>query len=893
MTTASQPPRAPKPLRKKKSDQRDPRRVVMGFVLISLLSLLVVAGLGAATLWHFSHDLPKIITPEDYRPLTVTQVLSHPAGKNGAAAPEAEVLGEFFKQRRYIVPYEKFPEVVVKAFISAEDDKFFEHPGINIMSLVRAAIANFRAGRVVQGGSTITQQVAKSFLYGNTLAERSFSRKIRELILTYRIEKNLNKKQILYLYLNQIYLGHGAYGAQSAARTYFRKDVGAISVAEAALMAGMNQAPGKYSPLLNPKRAKERQLYVLKRMLENGYITQAQYTEASAQPLRIFHDEDLNTQYAGYLVEHIRRYLVETYGEKAVYEDGLTVTVPTSRELSLAAHRSVRDGLEAVDKRIGYRGPIQQLTSNEEIEKFLKDLRLSLIERRVHFLMFMPDGHMDPEQAMKSANVNSEAQLLVTGEHYQAVVTSLDEKRKSIGVLIGGVKGEIPFSRMSWARRIKDEKTGERPREPKNVGDVVARGDVVWAKVLENSEKGLTLGLSQEPQVQGALFSIEASTGYVLAMEGGYNFDASEFNRATQAQRQPGSSFKPLIYSAALEKGFTPATIIVDSPIVYEDTESGKWKPANFEEKFYGDTTFRQALIKSRNVPTIKILQAIQVPYVIDYVKRLGMSAKFNNDLSISLGSTAMSLLEMTKVYAVFARLGRRVNPIFITQVRDRDGKVLEEQAPQVLPAVVKIPPLEEPADGEPVATASPAAPINESARRAPFHLPKYPPADDPDQILDPRVAFVMTHLMSEVVSYGTGHEAKNLGRPAAGKTGTTSDYIDALFIGYTPHVVTGSWVGFDNQKPIGPGETGARAALPIWLGYMKDAVKGYPETDFVVPPQVVFTSIDAATGKLAPANSSTAIREAFIEGTQPTEVVEPGRAKPASQGDFFKEDTE
>ncbi len=884
---AAQPPQAPKAIRKKR---RRAKRPLLLFGAIFVLGTLGFAAIAGATLWKFSLDLPKLITVADYRPLTVTQVLAAPkpaAGGSKAEAAEPEVLGEFFKQRRYIVPYEKFPDVVVRAFISAEDDKFFEHPGINVVSMARAAIANFRAGRVVQGGSTITQQVAKSFLYTNTLAERSFSRKIRELILAYRLEKNLSKQQILYLYLNQIFLGHGAWGAQAAARTYFRKDISKVSVAEAALLAGMPQAPSKYSPLLNPKRAKERQLYVLKRMLENGYINQAQYTEASAQPLRIYHDENVSDQYAPYFVEHVRRYLMEKYGEKAVNEDGLIVTIPTTRELSLAAHRSVRDGLEAVDKRVGYRGPIQHLSSNEEIETFLKELRLGLIEKKIHFMMFLPDGRMDPEAAMKNAGINTETQLLTVGEHYQAVVTSIDDKRKAAGVLIGGVKGEIPFARMSWAKRVKDEKSNERPKEPKAVSDVVSKGDVVWAKVLENSDKGLTLGLSQEPQVQGALYSIDANTGYVIAMEGGYSYDLSEFNRATQAQRQPGSSFKPIIYAAALEKGFTPASIIVDSPIVYEDSESGKWKPINFEEKFYGDTTFRQALIKSRNVPTIKILQAIQVPYAVDYAKRLGMTAKFNNDLSISLGSTAMPLSEITRTYAVFARLGRRVNPAYIVQVRDRDGKVLEETAPQVLPSSVKIPPLEPPkADAAQALAADPNA-------KQPFALPSYPPADDPDQVIDPRVAFVMTHLMSEVVAYGTGHEAKNLGRPAAGKTGTTSEYIDALFIGYTPNIVTGSWVGFDNQKSIGPLETGARAALPIWLGYMKEAVKGYPETDFTVPPQVVFTSIDAATGKLAPPNSSTSIREAFIEGTQPTETSEPGHAKPASQGDFFKEDTE
>jgi penicillin-binding protein 1A len=345
-------------------EQFSPRKIPMGLqkdsgwifktvFLLGVGSTLVVMMIAAAVFWHFSRGLPRIITVADYRPLGVTRIL----GSNGKESVE---LGEFFKERRYLIPYERIPDHLIRAFISAEDDRFFEHPGINILSIIRAGIANFKAGHVVQGGSTITQQVAKSLLL---TPERSFDRKIKEVILASRIEQNLTKQQILYLYLNQIYLGHGAYGAQAASRTYFRKDISEISIAEAALLAGMPQAPGKYSPLLNPKKAKERQLYVLRRMMENRYISPAQMTEAAGQPLRIFHDEDLNGKFAPYYVEHIRKYLVEKYGEKAVYEDGLTVSVPTTPELSLVAKKSLKDGLLAVDKRIGYRGPIQHLRS--------------------------------------------------------------------------------------------------------------------------------------------------------------------------------------------------------------------------------------------------------------------------------------------------------------------------------------------------------------------------------------------------------------------------------------------------------------------------------------------------------------------------------------------------
>jgi penicillin-binding protein 1A len=845
------------------------------FLMGAGCTLLGLAGVGLL-FWQFSHDLPKLITVADYRPLTVTRIVGAPDPAN---PKEDATIGEFYKERRYLIPYEKIPEVVVRAFISAEDDRFFEHGGINFSSMIRASIANFRAGRVVQGGSTITQQVAKSLLHDN---HRNFVRKIREVILANRMEHALTKQQILYLYLNEIYLGHGAYGVQAAARTYYRKDVSQLSVAEAAVLGGLPQAPGAYSPIVNPKKAKERQLYVLRRMYENKYISQAQLTEAAAQPLRIFHDEDINLKYAPYLVEHLRRHLVDKFGDKAVYEDGLTVTVPTNPRLAQAAGKSLKEGLAAIDKRIGFRGPLQHLESSADVETFLKEERIKLIEHKVHCKMLMPDGHLDSIEAMRVAGISSDSELLEPGEQYQAVVTSLDDKRKVTGVMIGASHAELPVAKMGWARPVKDDKAPVPARgDPTAPSRVFQKGDVILVKLVEGAKApkdNPIVSLEQEPLVQGALVSLEADTGFVLAMEGGYDFEASEFNRATQAQRQPGS----LIYSAALERGYTPASIIVDSPIVYEDSESGKWKPSNFEEKFYGDTTFRQALIHSRNVPTIKIAQALSVPTILDYAKRLGVDGKLPADLSISLGSASVSLLELTKVYALFPRLGRKVTPIFLNKVMDRDGKVLEEEKPQLLPSQITL-----------QAPAEPAAQPSGTPGKQGVPMPAYPLANDPDQVLDPRVAFVMTHLMSEVVNYGTGHDAKALGRAAAGKTGTTSDYIDAWFMGFTPHVVTGVWVGFDNQKSIGPVETGARAALPIWLSFMREAVKNYPDTDFTIPPGVVFASIDAATGKLASPNSSEAIKEAFIEGTQPTETSSPSGNTSESQSEFFKEDIE
>ncbi|MGZ3699550.1 MAG: penicillin-binding transpeptidase domain-containing protein, partial [Bdellovibrionota bacterium] len=507
--------------------------------------------------------------------------------------------------------------------------------------------------------------------------------------------------------------------------------------------------------------------------------------------------------------------------------------------------------------------------------------------------------------AMHYAGMSADPDLLDIGEIYHAVVVNFDNKRKTARVMVGAVKAELPIEGMRWARPVKDEKnpTAIRP-EPSLPSKIFTRGDVIQVRVVKNDKKDIVVSLEQDPVVQGAIFSMEGQTGYVLAMHGGFDFEQSEFNRATQALRQPGSSFKPIIYASALEKGFTPASIIADSPIVFKQADGlGTWKPNNFEEKFYGDTTFRQALIKSRNIPTIKIVQAVSVPFVVEFSKRLGMGAQFTPDLSISLGSSSVSLMEMTRTYALFPRLGRQVKPLFLLKVVDRDGRVLEEQKPQALPPEVKIPPTL--AGDQPVATPppSPVAGVSPAPQmqavskdlsgRKFIAFPKYPTPDDPDQVLDPRIAYVMTHLMKEVVNYGTGHDAKALGRPAAGKTGTTSDSIDAWFMGFTPHVVTGVWVGYDSQKSIGPNETGARVALPIWLNFMKEAVKGYPDTDFAIPPGVVFASINSLTGRPAAANSSASIREAFIEGTQPTESDDKSDTTPESQSDFFKEDTE
>ncbi|MBI3534426.1 MAG: transglycosylase domain-containing protein [Deltaproteobacteria bacterium] len=530
--------------------------VLGGTVLITFISVVVY--------WYFSKDLPKIISLPDYRPALTTQIVLLDGEKE-------TVIGELFNEvRRYLVPYEKIPEKVTRAFIAAEDDQFFVHQGINLASMLRAAVANFKAGRMAQGGSTITQQVVKSLLL---TSEKSFDRKIKEIILAARLESNLKKEDILYLYLNQIYLGHGAYGVQAASLVYFNKDVSQLDLAETALLAGLPQAPGKYSPIINSKRAKERQNYVLRRMFENKFISQAEMLEASAKPLKIYLNTNVNLKYAPYWIEHLRRYVIEKYGEKTTYEGGLKIFIQNRIENLISAKNALQDGLRELDKRVGYRGPRRHYKNLSEIENALAEMRVKFAEKKLNFKMLMPDGRFDFIEAMKSQGYKSDLDLLEKDEIYEAIVTSIDDTKKTVGVMIGATKGELPITGLNWIKK---------PVAVKQPSQILSKGDLILVRIQNKAEHRVIVSLEQTPQVQGAIFSLEAKTGFVLAMVGGYDFEESEFNRVVQAFRQPGSAFKPIIYSAALEKGFTPASIIVDSPIVYDNAESGKWKPDNF-----------------------------------------------------------------------------------------------------------------------------------------------------------------------------------------------------------------------------------------------------------------------------------------------------------------------
>jgi penicillin-binding protein 1A len=795
-------------------------------VLLVVIVGVVLAGGGG--LWYafrqISNDIPEIKRVSDYRPMGVTQILS-------LEASQTKVMAEFYKERRYLTPYDQIPQKVVQAFLSAEDSTFFEHQGINILAILRAAIANFLAGQVVQGGSTITQQIAKS-LYLNP--ERNILRKVRELFLALALERNLTKEEILYLYLNQIYLGSGAYGVQAASKTYFHKDVKNLTTAEMALIAGLPTAPGKYSPLLNPKKAKERQLYVLKRMKENKYISENEQKAASVEKVKVYVTDGTERKLAPHFVEYLRRHLIQKYGEKLLYEDGLSVTIPSAARYSQYAQEALEAGLEEADQRKGYRGPIENL-QEKDWPGFRETMRKELTKENFPFRFLTAEGALNLDEAIAAFDPTYERTL--TGKKLKALVTQIAPDRKSAQATVGLVGVTLPFEGMKWAA------SAENPfKAPKSVTDVLHVGDVVWVHVQGLSAGTWKARLTQIPELQGALYSVDTETGQILAMVGGYNYETSEFNRSVQAKRQMGSTFKPIIYSAALEKGYTPASIIVDSPVVFEDKENGVWKPENYEEKFYGDTTFRQALINSRNIPTVKIVQDIKVQTVIDQAKRLGIDTSFNQDLSISLGSAVTTVQELVHAFTAFPMLGRPFRANVFQSIKDRDGRTLETSAD--LP--VEKAELNEKVD----TTSAPFSPVVPGLR------------------LDPRVAYIMTYLMKEVVQFGTAAKANSLGRPIAGKTGTTQDFRDGWFIGFSPRVVTGVWVGFDEQKSMGRGESGANTALPIWVRYMSNVLKDYPMDDFQVPEGVTFVGIDPKTGRLSSGPRST--KEVFIQGTEP-----------------------
>jgi len=770
-----------------------------GFFLI----FFVITSTGIAVWYLWSSNLPYIGSLKDYNPPIITEIFDD----------KGQVITRFSDERRILVPLEEISYHTIKAFIAAEDDKFFQHKGIDFLSIVRAFLKNIKAGRIEQGGSTITQQVTKSLLLKNPA--RTYKRKVREALLSLQIEREFSKEEILYLYLNQIYLGHGQYGVEAASQTYFDKNASELSIAESALLAGLAQAPSKDSPIKHFSRAKTRQKYVLERMKAEAFISEKEYDEALATPLHTQPDKDEALEKAAHFIEHIRRIIERKYGRHLLYKGGLKIYTTVDLEMQVAAKDAVVRGIREFDKREGFRGPIGRVSPGDE--------------------------NLFTQQMREHLKNNS----LEIGTITEAMVVKVDSKKKETLVRIGDQLGLLPLPNMEWARMADVEKAYFETKL-EDPAEVLAPGDIILVKIikaLEGSPRWI-LSLEQTPQTDAALICLDTKTGQVKAMVGGVDFSKSQFNRATQARRQPGSAFKPIIYTTALDHGFTPSSIIIDAPFISpigEEEEERLWKPRNYKERFFGPTLLRTGLIKSRNIITIKILEKIGVRNAVTYAKQMGIESPLNADLSLALGSSGTSLLELTRAYSVFANNGMLVNPIFITKVVDRNGKILEESHPS----------------------------FTES--------------------LSPETTAVMTDLLQAVVKEGTGWRIKALKRPVAGKTGTTDDLRDAWFLGFTPSVVTGVWVGYDDRRPMGKGETGSRAASPIFLYFMREILKGKPIVPFEHPEGVVITKIDAKTGLLASPFSEKTCFQTFKKGTEPTLYSpKPGQAKP---GEFFQLD--
>lgn len=884
----------------------------LGLLIAGSLLLIVVSALALYS--SVKSGLPQITNLKDYRPLLVSQVFD----RNG------KKVGEFFRERRLLIPYEEIPKDLVSAFLAAEDDQFFQHDGINYIAILRAAIANLKAGRNVQGGSTITQQVAKTLLS----TEKTYTRKIREALLAKQIEDALSKEDILYLYLNQIYFGQGAYGIRAAAETYFRKRVKDLKLSEMAILAGLPQAPTRYSPVYNPVRAKERQRYVLSRMAEVGFVKEDIAKAAKEEPVKVFVRENFEA-YAPFYLETVRQILVDKIGESVLLDQGVKIQLSLDIEKQIAANKAVRKGLKELDKRQGFRGAQRNLTTKEEIEKFLADTKKNFVLKVTPERTILPTGEFEElylpmrvvrqQKGRNKQEVTPSAQqgplppYLKIGDEIDAIVTEVNDAKGFTLVQGPDFKGAIPFSTMRWARKPNAEKVWDLDLI-KKPSEALKKGDIIQVRIASlplQMEKmppelnGLVgVELEQEPLAEAALISFDQQTQDVLAMVGGYDFQRNEYNRALQAARQTGSAFKAIVYLAALEKGYNPSTPIMDAPIIYEQREMDEgqeettiWRPSNHGRNYAGDITFRNALVRSLNIPTVKIIEDISVPFATDFAHRLGIFSKINPDFTLALGSSSVTLYEMTKAFSIIGRMGKNITPRLILSVVDADGKKLLENISLDEKFQTEISELEKQfeekkksylaerarRDSAPSEGQDPQGSADEKVKDSWFFF------QDENQLIRPQSAYIMTSLLKGAVEdpNGTGGRARAIGREVAGKTGTTNGYIDAWFMGYTPQIATGVWVGFDRERSLGRGEVGGRSALPIWVDYMGPAHENLPQLSFPIPGNILFLNIDRDTGKLATSRSKNIIRQAFVEGTEPST----SKNSEEETTDFLKQD--
>ena len=734
------------------------------YPLIMLASLALVAvGTVLLTVVLLYPNLPSIEAVTDYRPKLPLRVFT----------VEGDVIGEFGEEKRSFVRVRDFPAVMKQAVISAEDERFYQHSGVDYLGLVRAAATNILAGKIKGGASTITQQVARNFFLSN---EQTLPRKISEWLLAFKIEKSLTKDQILEIYLNHIFLGNRAFGFAAASRVYYNKDVSQLTAAEAAMLAGIPKAPSLYNPFNNVKRATLRQQYVLRRMNELGYLNDEGVKTAKAEVLKFNRERQMYSVNAEYVAEMTRQELFEQYGEKA-YVSGIRVYTTIRKLDQEAALAALRKGVLEYDRRHGYRGPEGSITlSSDKVET--EELIEETLQEKDIIGDLMPAIVMAADSKQVIAHTKRGDTITLTGDALKFVARALSEKASS-----------SKLSRGSIIRLVLDEK-GQ------------------WS-------------VGQLPKVEAALVSVDPANGAIHALVGGFDFTANKFNHATQAMRQPGSSFKPFVYSAALEKGFTPATVVNDAPVVFDPGRNGGqiWEPKNYDSKYEGPMRLRQALAKSKNMVSIRVLQAIGPNYAQDYITRFGFDPKQHPAyLTMALGAGSSTPLQMAGAYAVFANGGYRVKPYFISKITDDKGGILFEAAP-------------EKAGGDDTK-------IDANIKPA-------------ERVIDPRNAFIMTSLLRDVVRYGTAARAMSLGRnDLSGKTGTTNDSLDAWFAGFNSNLVAVTWIGFDNPASLGEAETGGGASLPMWMYYMGKVLKGVKEQPFEPPAGVAMVPLAGEFGR-------------------------------------------
>ncbi|MEQ8815837.1 MAG: penicillin-binding protein 1A [Thalassobaculum sp.] len=773
--------------------------------LLAAVFILAIAGAGAVLygFYHFGRGLPDYDYLADYEPPVVTRV----------HAGDGRLLAEYARNERVFVPIEAIPKRVIKAFLAAEDKNFYEHPGVDFVSLLAAVainVRNYGTGRRPVGASTITQQVAKNFLLTN---EVSLDRKAKEAILAFRIERSLSKDRILELYLNEIYLGYGSYGVAAAALNYFDKPLSSLTVGEAAYLAALPKAPNNYHPVRRHAAAVERRNWVIEQMRRNGFIGQAEAGAAQDEPLVTHGSSASDVASADYFAEEVRRDLARRFGDTALYEGGLSVRTSIDPQMQVIAEQSLRAGLEDYDRRHGWRGPVATVP--------------------------VVAGWGDTLAAIEPPKG--------LGTWKLALVLQVGAKEARIGFADGSL-ATLPYAEVKWARKwLEDQRFGD---TPKSVEDVLAPGDVVPVEAVEKDGDGKaypagTYALRQIPDVGGAIVALDPHTGRVLAMSGGYDAKISEFNRATQARRQPGSAFKPFVYLAALDSGYAPTTQILDAPFVIDQGAGlGKWKPSNYTNKFYGPTPMRIGIEHSRNLMTVRLAQTIGMEKVVDYAERFGVVEGMQPHLSYALGAGETTLMQMTAAYGMLVNGGKKIEPSLIDRVVDRHGRTLWQHD-------------ERPCEGCDRAAWDGGAP------------PAIP--DTRAQLVDPASAYQIVSMLEGVVQRGTGRRIAELGRPLAGKTGTTNENFDTWFVGFSPNLAVGVFVGFDQPRTLGSHDTGSSVAAPIFKLFMGEALKNRPVVDFRIPQGVRMVWVDHDTGVRATPGARGAILEAFKPGTEPT----------------------